>query len=57
MSELERKVLERYPETEKEKTCRVEKAKRDWLRLEYKKQLIDEQKRDYSKLQAGEPEV
>ena len=36
-------VYERYPKTEKERTCWAEKMKRDGLRAEYKKRLLNEQ--------------
>lgn len=50
LTEIEKKVLERYPVTEKEKNCRTEKCKRDWLRLQYKKQLEQEtiSKKEYN---------
>jgi hypothetical protein len=39
LTEIELKVLERYPITDKEKNCRVERHKRDWLRENYRKEL------------------
>jgi hypothetical protein len=46
-NELDQKVYDKYPITQKEKNCKVEKCKRDWLRAEYKKELIEQTKRLY----------
>jgi len=47
LTDIEKKVIERYPVTDKEKNCKVEKNKRDWLREEYKKELSEISKRIY----------
>lgn len=39
LTEIENKVLEKYPITQKEKNCRVERDKRKWLREQYKREL------------------
>lgn len=41
LTEIEKKVLAKYPVTDKEKNCRVEKTKRDWLRENYKRELLE----------------
>ena len=46
-TELDQKVYDKYPITSKEKNCKVEKCKRDWLRAEYKRELIEQTKRLY----------
>ena len=55
LSEIEKKVLERYPITEKEKNCRVEKCKRDWLREQAKKEY--ESQTISKHIYEGKPEV
>jgi len=56
LSETDKKVFEVYPVTEKEKNCRVEKCKRDWLRDELRKKIYEQtanSKREYT----NQPEV
>ena len=55
LSEIEKKVMERYPITEKERNCRVEKDKRNWLRAQLKKEY--EQKEISKRIYEGKPEV
>lgn len=43
VTEIEKMVYEKYPISEKERNCRVEKDKRNWLRAEYRKQLIEKE--------------
>lgn len=53
-------VMMRYPVTSKEKACAREKQKREWLRDEYRKKLIDEwqrEKRVFNTVPAGKQEV
>lgn len=52
LTEIEKKVLERYPVTDKERNCRVEKCKRDWLRENYRKEL-----NEAKKIYADKPET
>lgn len=56
LSEIEKKVFEIYPVTEKERNCRVEKSKRDWLREKMKKELY-EQAAYSKKVYDDKPEV
>ena len=55
LTEIELKVLEKYPITEKEKNCRVERDKRKWLREQYKREL--EQKANSKQEYDYQPEV
>jgi hypothetical protein len=59
LTEIEKKVFDKYPVTDKEKNCRVEKNKRDWLREQYKKELTlnDEQKTISKQEYDHQPEV
>lgn len=42
--EIHKKVMERYPVTEHEKTCSREKRKRDYMRQQARKRMMAEQK-------------
>jgi disulfide oxidoreductase YuzD len=55
LTEIEKKVYERYPVTEKERNCRVERDKRNWLRAQLKKEY--EQKEFSKHIYEGKPEV
>ena len=55
LTEIEKKVLEKYPITPKEKNCRVERDKRNWLREQYKKEI--EQKANSKQEYDHQPEV
>lgn len=46
LTEIEQKVIDKYPITDYEKTCKVEKTKRDWLR-EFYRQELEQAKRLY----------
>jgi len=56
LTEIEKKVFDKYPITDKEKNCRVEKTKRDWLREQYKNEL-NEQKANSKQEYNHQPEV
>lgn len=55
LTEIEKKVLERYPIIEKEKNCRAERDKRNWLRKLYTIEL--EQEKNSKQEYANQPEV
>ena len=42
LTEIEKKIYDRYPITTKEKNCRYERQKRNWLREQYKKELLEQ---------------
>ena len=46
LTEIEQKVMDKYPITDYEKTCKVERTKREWLR-EFYRQELEQAKRLY----------
>lgn len=51
--EIEKRVYEKYPKTEKERTCAIEKRRITELRELYRKRIYDteREKRIYSEIQ------
>lgn len=43
-SEIKKMIYDRYPVTEKEKTCAMERRKRNYMRSEFKKRLVQIQR-------------
>lgn len=49
--------MDRYPVTDKEKNCRYEKQKQDYLREEYKRELLNEKEKVDTAISEHKPEV
>jgi hypothetical protein len=39
---IEKRIMDTYPVTKKEKRCRIEKGKREYMRAELRKRLYNE---------------